>query len=422
MIDEQIFNQKPRKQKDSRSSGFVEGNSYVPIIQRWKLTFLTVITGMLCLFGFTSTLVKEEGMRVTEHFSQTYQEARVKFLEACEAKGGSLEHYRNPHQGPNGRPLFTDFAVLGPEDAIRVLVLGSGTHGVEGFCGSGLQTALLHDGIGDRLPDGVRLLFIHAINPYGFAWLRRFNEDNVDLNRNFVDHSQPYPENPEYEVLADAIAPKDYSNESVQRAKDTLIRYAEQHGLPSLQEAVTKGQYIHPGGIHFGGKFETWSNRTLRKIVEKHLSNAEKVVFVDFHTGLGSYGEGECILNEPVNSPAFRRARNWWGTRAASTATGKSVSADLYGTVKLAIPLMLPATEVTATSLEFGTFDLFQVFFAMQAENWLHNHGKPADPRREAIKSELRRVFYPDEDDWKEMVWEQAKEVVDQALAGLAGD
>ena len=130
-------------------------------------------------------------------------------------------------------------------------------------------------------------------------------------------------------------------------------------------------------------------------------------------------GEGICIFNEPADSPAFQRARKWWGARAQTTI-GQSVSADLYGTLKLAFAQMLPDTEVTATSLEFGTFDLFQVFFAMQAENWLFNHGRVDDPRRDDIKSELRRVFYPDQDDWKETVWHQAKEVVDQALAGIS--
>jgi hypothetical protein len=154
--------------------------------------------------------------------------------------------------------------------------------------------------------------------------------------------------------------------------------------------------------------------------VKKHLARAQRVVFIDFHTGLGSFGEGVFIFNEPADSPAFQRARKWWGARAQTTTTEQSVSADLYGTVKSAFARMLPNTEVTATSLEFGTFDLLPVFFALQAENWLFNRGKGDDPRRGDIKSELRRVFYPDQDDWKETVWQQAKEVVDQALAGIS--
>ena len=35
------------------------------------------------------------------------------------------------------------------------------------------------------IPAGVRVVLVYAINPHGFAWLRRVTEDNVDLNRNW---------------------------------------------------------------------------------------------------------------------------------------------------------------------------------------------------------------------------------------------
>ena len=130
-------------------------------------------------------------MNITKLFSSDYSEARVKFLAACDAASVPVEHFRNPETGPNGEPLYTDVAVLGPNDAERVLLLCSGTHGVEGFAGSAIQTGLLSEEITARLPDGVRLVMIHALNPFGFAHLRRVNEDNVDLNRNFVDHAAP---------------------------------------------------------------------------------------------------------------------------------------------------------------------------------------------------------------------------------------
>lgn len=33
-------------------------------------------------------------------------------------------------------------------------------------------------------------MFIHALNPYGFATNRRVNEDNIDINRNLLDQEQ----------------------------------------------------------------------------------------------------------------------------------------------------------------------------------------------------------------------------------------
>ncbi len=87
--------------------------------------------------------------------------------------------------GPTGEDLTIDVASFSRDDMDRTLVVSSGVHGIEGFFGSAVQLALmerwaLHG------PPSVRCLFLHGLNPYGFAWLRRFNEDNVDPNRNFL--------------------------------------------------------------------------------------------------------------------------------------------------------------------------------------------------------------------------------------------
>ena len=67
----------------------------------------------------------------------------------------------------------------------------SGTHGVEGYCGSGIQIGFLKEGLFAELPDDMSVVLLHAMNPYGFSNDRRVNEDNVDLNRNFLDFAAP---------------------------------------------------------------------------------------------------------------------------------------------------------------------------------------------------------------------------------------
>ena len=81
-----------------------------------------------------------------------------------------------------------DVATVGSLVPERAVVVTSGIHGVEGFAGSAVQTEWLRRlGQGKAaVPDRVRLVFAHALNPYGFAWIRRANECNVDLNRNFL--------------------------------------------------------------------------------------------------------------------------------------------------------------------------------------------------------------------------------------------
>lgn len=362
-------------------------------------------------------MVSEEQIR--GFFARDYLGARAAFLAAAESAGAGVETFHNPHT-PTEVPLHTDVAALGPAEADRCLVLISGTHGVEGFAGSALQVGLLRSGMAGGLPPNVRLVLIHAINPYGFAYLRRSNEQNIDLNRNFLDHSMSHPENLEYDKLSGAIASPAMSGPANFWAKMRLYGYLLRYGRAKLQRAVTQGQYAHPRGLFFGGRQPAWSNLVLRDIVARYLGRAARVIIIDVHTGLGPYGNGEVILNDPEEAPAYRRAVAWWGAeRVRSTVSGKSVSAHLSGTINLAFARMLPAAEVTAIGLEFGTAPAFQVLNAMRRENWLHHHARGDYPDAAKIKQQQLQAFYPDDDRWRLKVWEQGELVLEQALAAL---
>lgn len=358
-------------------------------------------------------------MPITDYFSADYGEARAKFLDACGAAGARVESFENPNAGPDGAQLYTDVAELGPRDAEAVLALGSGTHGVEGFCGSGIQTGLLRDGLASQLKPGQSVVMIHAINPFGFAHLRRFNEDNIDPNRNFIDHTAPHPPSPAYDALYDAINPQVGSRWKREASFLRLLMERAIKGTRTLKVAITEGQYMHPTGLFFGGTFETWSNQTLRSISDRYFSGANRVAFVDIHTGLGPFGQGELFCRFPVESAAFKRMTSWWGDRVTPAMNSNAAADSLTGTTVVAVSDMLPEAEVSSVTLEFGTFGPIAVLRALQAENWLHHHGGVDNPRAQAIKAEIRRVFYPDTDDWKTRVWNQGREIVDQALAGL---
>jgi hypothetical protein len=377
---------------------------------------------VLLLVTASSVVRSSEAQTETEamqYFSANYLEARQKFLDASHAAGAYLEHFQNPYTGPQGEPLFTDVALIGTKDANTVLVLSSGTHGVEGFTGSAIQTGMLREGIGSHLPPDTGLLLIHGINPYGFSYLRRFNEDNVDLNRNFADHSKPYPANPGYEALADVISPESLSMWANTKSAIRLFWYGLTNGRNALKQAISAGQYTHPQGLFYGGREKAWSNNTLHTIAEQHLGSAKHIVIIDIHTGLGPYGNAEVIMNVPEESPAYKRAVAWWPDRVRTTVSGASVSTHLQASLKLAWPGMLPHAEVTAVSLEFGTMEPKQVFLALRAENWLHHHGGINHPKAKEIKTELLRAFYPNDDAWKQQVWHQGKEVVELILSQL---
>ena len=242
-------------------------------------------------------------------FAADYSEARDKFLAAARVAGATTWRYDNPSKGPKGEALSTDVARLGPDDASKVMVTISSTHGVEGYCGSGFQVDWLVSVGAAGLPKDTAAVFVHAINPYGFAWTRRVTEEGNDLNRNYVDHKKPYPVNEGYLEIADDLVPADFSDKGIAAADARLAAYRKKVGDVAYFRAVSGGQYSHPDGMFYGGGGPAWSNRTLHAITDKFLKGRSDVAVVDFHTGLGPYGYGEPITHYDIDTPASRRVR-----------------------------------------------------------------------------------------------------------------
>jgi hypothetical protein len=356
-----------------------------------------------------------------EHFPADYRVGRHNFIAACEHDGIDVIARVHPKaSGRDGKPLFLDTAIIGSRNAKRALLLISATHGVEGYFGSGVQTGLMRKGLAKRAPRDTKIVLLHALNPYGFSWDRRVNEDNADVNRNFVDFRHP-PENKPYEALAAEIAPRDISQGALKTANAKLTAFLKAHGAFALQEAISRGQYKFADGLYYGGSKESWSAKMLKTVIAEDLSHTEKLIVVDFHTGLGKYGAGEMITEDLPGSPAYRRARDMWGERVASSEAGESVSAPLNGTIDKAFPGWLPKTELTFAALEVGTRSTREVFDALRKDNWLHcfADGRHKHKDGETIRRALRDAFYPDEGDWKRMVWAHADDVVRAALKAL---
>lgn len=359
-------------------------------------------------------------MSASRFFSDTYLAARDKFRAAAAKAGGTLHVEAHPGKGPAGEALSTDVAWFGPSSAERALVLVSGTHGVEGFCGSGAEIGWIETGGPQRLPAGVGALVVHAINPHGFAWLRRVTEDNVDLNRNFVDFTQALPANPGYDEIAAALDPESWDEAAQAACARQLEAYADRHGDFALQSAITRGQHKHPGGLFFGGTEPTWSRRTFLGLCQRHLAQRRHVALIDLHTGLGPYGYGEPICLHQPGSAGFQRVRAWYGEQVTSPEEGNSTSAVVVGTLSEGLVGALAHAQVTGLALEYGTQPVPDVLLALRADNWLHRHGDPSSPQGRAIKRQIRDAFYQDKDDWKEMVLQRALEMIDRATSGLA--
>lgn len=356
-------------------------------------------------------------------FSASYASARVRFLEGAATAGMSIRSHDHPLTGIDGETLAMDTALDGPADAEHLLIVSSACHGVEGFCGSGVQVFATHDAEwrAHARAAGVSVLYIHALNPHGFSHLRRVTNENVDLNRNFLDFSQPRPANPAYESLHSALLPAEWPPGADSEAR--IAHHIGRHGLGSYQSAVSQGQYSHPDGMFFGGTEATWSNRTLRQVLRSHARRAQHIAWIDLHTGLGPSGLGERIFACRNDDTALRRARAWWGgdgqTPVTSIYDGSSASVLLTGLMWGAIYEECPQAEYTGIAMEYGTQPLLDVINALRGDHWLHNHADAPAGLRAAIRQRVKDAFYVDTDDWRAQVLVQARQAMFQAVDGL---
>jgi len=355
---------------------------------------------------------------MTGCFSETYGEARAKFLAAARGAGADLTHHVLNQRGPDNGELATDVAFIGPPDARAVLVTISGTHGVEGFFGSATQVEWLVRGEASELK-GLAVLHIHAINPYGFAWLRRTNEDNVDINRNWIDFSAKLPINTLYDELAEDLCPSDWSPQSQAQTGARLHAWVGRHDRPTFQKAVSEGQWSHPRGLFYGGTGVAWSCQTLADILTSRLRKASRVCVLDFHTGLGPYGYAEPIIGRRREDPGFARTRAWIGGAAKSLFGDGSVSAEIKGDGLTAVPQLLPHAQVDTVALECGIRPIEEVALALRADAWLHAYGDPLSTEAKPIKAMIRAAFHSDDPVWQGMALGQGLAACRAALGGL---
>lgn len=351
-------------------------------------------------------------------FPLSYAGARAEFRRRAP---GEVRAYPSAATGPDGEPLWTDAAWIGAPDAQDVLVVLSGVHGVEGYCGSGVQQDLM---AAFRPRTGQALLLIHAVNPYGFAWDRRVTEEGCDLNRNFVDFSQPLPANPGYEAIADLLLPKSREPEALAEAEAALAAYRAQVGEHAFQMARKSGQYVDPKGMFFGGFAPSAAQNTLGAIAAEYgLERRRFVTILDIHTGLGPYGYGEAQSENEADTASHRLATQMFGPSLTFPELGTSFSVPINGSLQLFWERLRGDGRYVYICLEFGTFSQEASRLAYRLDHWHHAYGTgdPHDDIGRAARAAMRAQFYPEDLEWKEMVLFRTRQVAQQALTGMTG-
>ena len=348
------------------------------------------------------------GMELTV-FADQYADAREHFLAALQrAQVPLMESIACPAQGPDGETVFTDLAWMGPDDASRVLVLQSATHGVEGYAGSAIQCHWLHSL--PQLPADTAVLLVHALNPWGMAWQRRCDQDGIDLNRNFINFDQPLPVNAGYAELRDVLFSEDSQTRQVR-----LGRYRDTHGREALEVALSGGQYQDAEGPFYGGTQPAMANHLVHQWINRFALARRTLAVVDLHTGLGPFGEGEIICDHAPGSAGVATARRWYGNAVALPLEGTSSSVPKLGLLDYAWHAVMNDNSCFVT-LEFGTYATDELFAVLLEEHRQWASGK----RTDACVTTMHNHFCPADPLWRTQVLARGEQVIAQALAGLA--
>ncbi|MDB5764422.1 MAG: hypothetical protein JWQ21_3417 [Herminiimonas sp.] len=350
-----------------------------------------------------------------------YSESRTKFIALAKSLGIESRAFFLDERAGDGPGLSTDTAYLGPADAQTIVVISSGTHGVEGYAGAACQFRFMQIHRARYAENGIGYLLVHAVNPWGFFNDRRVTEEGIDLNRNFIDFSKPAPPSSGYDayhkLLISHYRPLPAGLWNELRLFSHALSAAQRK---SIQAAVTAGQYTHPDGPFFGGYGPAKSRLIWERIVETYASGRRCAFLLDIHTGLGMRGAGELMSELPASSEDFRRMSTWFGDDLKSMADGGSVSAALEGTLTGAFVHAAPGRRYAA-GLEFGTRPPLAVLNAMRADHWYHNNAsRHAARQRDRIRRKMKQAFSASDTGWHEQVIARFDQVMEQLARGLA--
>ena len=360
-------------------------------------------------------------------FQPDYTALRAQFVRLAQNAGGCLERHGIEAAGPGGEPLAIDVARIGPDDARKVLVVASGTHGVEGPAGSAIQAQVLGEDLSVlHLPKDAAVVLIHAVNPFGFAWQRRQNENNVDLNRNFLDWSRPPPERPVYAELDGLLNPLQISSDEDQRFNVEATRLLKAHGLPWLQARVSEGQYAFPQGLYYGGAGPEASNLIVREVLDRHLARAAEGVLIDLHTGMGAFGDWIALSASPAGTEPHAWLQQALPPARLSAPIGGAQAQDkrwpaVSGGLKEAAVRDNGHCDLRAFTLEFGTYDEARTIRAERLENWAHHWGDRESEAGRAAVAEHAECFAPASPIWRARLLAGGRAALYDVWRGLFG-
>ena len=155
----------------------------------------------------------------------------------------------------------------------NLIILTTGVHGIEGYIGSVMLDVFFEEIFTGIDTDKTGVLVVANVNPYGMKYHRRYNENNVDLNRNFIIDWENFDlaSNKDYPEVKEFLQPEGKIGNALWHEVGFYLSLAKEaltKGADKVSDALLTGQYEYANGVYYGGTQDEKSTGYLKVIVE----------------------------------------------------------------------------------------------------------------------------------------------------------
>ena len=354
----------------------------------------------------------EDGFAYAESFRTDYEDIRLHLQELSDGLGA--EFASHPIDESDG--LYIDSFYLPSQGAqTNLVVLTTGVHGIEGYIGAAMLDVFFGEIYPTLDPSDTGVLVVANVNPYGMKHLRRYNENNVDLNRNFILDWDSFDRasNQEYPKVDTFLGPTGKIGNALWHEAGfylSLAKTAITEGADTISDALLTGQYEYPEGVYYGGDGDESSTVYLKDVFARCLeSRYENIVHIDIHSGYGPR-YNMVIFNSVFETMTEAESVAAFGYGNVIAHDSESFYATTGDTTDFFYRLAQQKDTDTAlfsTCFEFGTigdafFDTILSLHYTVDEN--RNHFYPTDNETSAqiVHENYMELFYPTETAWRE--------------------
>lgn len=360
-------------------------------------------------------------------YPDSYESSRTRFLRDVERirprwPSSRLESYPLA----NFPDLTVDWLWAEPRVKENLVIVSTGQHGLEGYVGSAILKIFM-DEFAPRLnPENTGLLLIHAINPWGMKHGRKVNENNVDLNRNFVFNGVfDKSVNANFPKLKDLLLPehpaRPFFIESLSFAGKFIHAFITK-GAAAISNAALLGQFASPKAMYYGGeRYEEQTELTM-DLLHEALANYRTVLHLDQHSGYGPRYQMSIttVPNEPLKSAELSAKFNYPLVLRGDNEEFYAIHGDMCSWLYELREVEYQNKHIFACAFEFGTYGstLLQRIHSLRTmifESQLHWNGAKDEAAARKIHSEFQELYFPAEEKWR------AKAITDgrQAFEGI---